>query len=132
DLRTGTGYDVHAFGDGDHVMLGGVRIAHSRGLVGHSDADVALHAAVDAILGALADGDIGTHFPPSDPRWAGASSDRFLAFALERVRGRGGNVAHLDLTIVCEEPRVGPHRDAIRKRIAEIAGIAVERVSIKA
>jgi len=132
DLRTGSGYDVHAFGEGDHVMLGGVRIPHSRGLTGHSDADVVLHAAVDAILGGLADGDIGTHFPPSDPRWAGASSDQFLAFAVERVRNRGGNVAHLDLTVICEEPRVSPHRDAIRKRVAEIAGIAVERVSIKA
>ncbi len=132
DLRTGTGYDVHAFADGDHVMLGGVRIPHARGLTGHSDADVALHAAVDAILGALADGDIGAHFPPSDPRWKGASSDQFLKFAVERARARGGGVAHLDVTIVCEEPRIGPHRDAIRRRIAEIAGIAVERVAVKA
>jgi 2-C-methyl-D-erythritol 4-phosphate cytidylyltransferase/2-C-methyl-D-erythritol 2,4-cyclodiphosphate synthase len=132
DLRTGTGFDVHAFGDGDHVMLGGVRIAHERGLTGHSDADVALHALVDAILGALADGDIGKHFPPSDPRWRGAASDQFLKFAVERVEKRGGRISHLDLTVVCEAPRIGPHRDAMRQRIAEIAQIAVERVAVKA
>lgn len=132
DIRTGTGYDVHAFGDGDHVMLGGVRIPFSRGLSGHSDADVALHALVDAILGALADGDIGTHFPPSDPQWRGASSDRFLKFAIERVRARGGRIAHLDVTIVCEAPRVGPHRDAMRARIAELADVSPDRVAIKA
>ena len=132
DVRTGSGFDVHSFGDGDHVMLGGVRIPHTQGVVGHSDADVALHALTDAVLGALADGDIGQHFPPSDPKWKGASSDRFLAFAIERVRARGGIVAHLDVTVVCEAPRVGPHRDAIRARIAEIAGIAIERVAIKA
>lgn len=132
DLRTGSGFDVHAFGDGDHIMLGGLRVPHSHGVVGHSDADVALHAIVDAILGALADGDIGKHFPPSDPRWRGASSDQFLKFAVERVTQRGGRVAHIDVTIVCEAPRIGPHRDAMRTRIAEIAGIAVERVAIKA
>jgi 2-C-methyl-D-erythritol 4-phosphate cytidylyltransferase/2-C-methyl-D-erythritol 2,4-cyclodiphosphate synthase len=132
DLRTGSGFDVHAFGDGDHVMLGGVRIAHDRGLSGHSDADVALHAIVDAILGALADGDIGKHFPPNDPRWSGASSDQFLKFAVDRLTKRGGRIAHLDLTIVCEAPRIGPHRDAIRQRIAAIADIAVERVAVKA
>jgi 2-C-methyl-D-erythritol 4-phosphate cytidylyltransferase / 2-C-methyl-D-erythritol 2,4-cyclodiphosphate synthase len=132
DVRTGFGFDVHQFGDGDHVMLGGVRIAHSRGLSGHSDADIVLHALVDAILGALADGDIGVHFPPSDPQWRGASSDRFLAFAVERLRTRGGRIAHLDITVVCEAPRIGPHRDAIRVRIAEIAGVPVERVGVKA
>ena len=132
DLRTGSGFDVHAFADGDHVMLGGVRIPHERGLTGHSDADVALHALVDAILGALADGDIGHHFPPNDARWRGASSDQFLKFAVERVHKRGGRIAHLDLTIVCEAPRIGPHRDAMRKRIAEIADIAIERVAVKA
>jgi 2-C-methyl-D-erythritol 4-phosphate cytidylyltransferase/2-C-methyl-D-erythritol 2,4-cyclodiphosphate synthase len=132
DVRTGNGFDVHAFADGDHIMLGGVRIPHSRGVIGHSDADVALHALVDAILGALADGDIGTHFPPSDPQWKGASSDRFLAFACERVRARGGMIAHLDVTIVCEAPRVSPHRDAMRARIAAIAGIAVGRVAVTA
>jgi 2-C-methyl-D-erythritol 4-phosphate cytidylyltransferase/2-C-methyl-D-erythritol 2,4-cyclodiphosphate synthase len=132
DVRTGFGFDVHQFGDGDHVMLGGVRIPHPRGLSGHSDADVVLHALVDAILGALADGDIGVHFPPSDPQWRGASSDRFLAFAVERLRARGGRIAHLDVTVVCEAPRVGPHREAIRARIAEIAGIPLDRVGMKA
>ena len=132
DVRTGNGFDVHAFADGDHVMLGGVRIPHSRGVTGHSDADVALHALVDAILGALAEGDIGQHFPPSDPQWKGASSDRFLAFACERVRARGGIIANLDVTVVCEAPRVSPHRDAMRERIAAIAGVSVSRVAIKA
>jgi 2-C-methyl-D-erythritol 4-phosphate cytidylyltransferase / 2-C-methyl-D-erythritol 2,4-cyclodiphosphate synthase len=132
DLRLGNGFDVHAFGDGDHVWLGGVKIPHDRGLTGHSDADVALHALVDAILGALADGDIGKHFSPNDPRWRGASSDQFLKFAVERVNKRGGRIAHLDLTIVCEAPRIGPHRDTIRKRIAEIAEMSIERVAVKA
>ncbi len=132
DLRIGSGFDVHTFGDGDHIMLGGVRVPHTRGVVGHSDADVVLHAAVDAILGALADGDIGQHFPPSDMRWKGASSDVFLKFAAERVMQRGGRIAHIDVTVVCEEPRVGPHRDAMRQRIAEVAGIAIERVGVKA
>jgi 2-C-methyl-D-erythritol 4-phosphate cytidylyltransferase / 2-C-methyl-D-erythritol 2,4-cyclodiphosphate synthase len=132
DVRTGNGFDVHAFADGDHVTLAGVRIPHSRGLTGHSDADVALHALVDAILGALADGDIGQHFPPTDPQWKGASSDRFLQFACERVRARRGMIAHLDVTVVCEAPRVSPHRDAMRARIAEIAGIPVTRVAVKA
>jgi 2-C-methyl-D-erythritol 4-phosphate cytidylyltransferase/2-C-methyl-D-erythritol 2,4-cyclodiphosphate synthase len=132
DVRTGFGFDVHSFGDGDHVMLGGVRISHGRGLAGHSDADVVLHALVDAILGALAEGDIGVHFPPTDPRWRGVSSDRFFAFAVERLRARGGRIAHLDVTVVCEAPRIGPHRDAMRARIAEIAGVAIERVGVKA
>jgi 2-C-methyl-D-erythritol 4-phosphate cytidylyltransferase / 2-C-methyl-D-erythritol 2,4-cyclodiphosphate synthase len=132
DVRTGSGYDVHAFADGDHVTLGGVRIPHKQGLSGHSDADVILHALVDAILGALADGDIGVHFPPSDPQWRGASSDRFLAFAIERLRARGGRIAHLDVNVICEAPRIGPHRDAMRSRIAEIAGIDVSRVAVKA
>jgi 2-C-methyl-D-erythritol 4-phosphate cytidylyltransferase/2-C-methyl-D-erythritol 2,4-cyclodiphosphate synthase len=132
DVRTGSGFDVHAFADGDHIMLAGVRVSHNRGVTGHSDADVALHALVDAILGALAEGDIGVHFPPSDPRWRGASSDRFLAFACERVRARAGMIAHLDVTIVCEAPRIGPHRDAMRARIAAIAGIPIDRVAIKA
>ena len=132
DLRLGNGFDVHAFGDGDHVWLGGINIPHDRGLTGHSDADVALHALVDAILGALADGDIGKHFSPSDPRWRGAASDQFLQFAVERVTKRGGRIAHLDVTIVCEAPRIGPHRDAMRKRIAEIADMSIERVAVKA
>lgn len=132
DLRLGNGFDVHAFADGDHVWLGGVKIPHDRGLTGHSDADVALHAIVDAILGAIADGDIGKHFSPNDPRWKGASSDQFLKFAAERVAKRGGKIAHIDLTIVCEAPRIGPHRDAMRKRIAEIAEMSIDRVAVKA
>ncbi len=132
DVRSASGYDVHSFGDGDHVWLAGVRIPHDRGLTGYSDADAPLHALVDAILGALADGDIGSHFPPGDPQWKGASSDRFLAFAADRVRQRGGRIAHLDITIVCEAPRVGPHRDAMRARIAAVAGVTVDRVAVKA
>ncbi|MEP7030315.1 MAG: bifunctional 2-C-methyl-D-erythritol 4-phosphate cytidylyltransferase/2-C-methyl-D-erythritol 2,4-cyclodiphosphate synthase [Pseudolabrys sp.] len=132
DVRTGTGIDVHAFGPGDHVIIGGVRIPHDRALVGHSDADVGLHALVDAILGALADGDIGAHFPPSDPQWRGASSDRFFDFAVQRVAARGGRIAHLDLTIVCETPKIGPHRDAMRAHIAKLASIGIGRVAVKA
>lgn len=130
--RVGTGYDVHAFGPGDHVWLGGVRIGHDQGVVAHSDGDVALHALTDALLGALAEGDIGTHFPPSDPQWRGAASAQFLAFAAERVRERGGRIDHLDLTIVCEAPKVGPHRDAIRAAIAAAAGVTPGKVAIKA
>ena len=132
DVRTGNGFDVHAFADGDHVMLGGVRIPHSRGVTGHSDADVALHALVDAILARSPKAISASHFPPSDPQWRGASSDRFLAFACERVRARAGMIAHLDVTVVCEAPRVAPHRDAMRARIAAIAGIPIGRVAIKA
>lgn len=132
DVRTGTGLDVHAFGPGDHVMIGGVRIPHTQALTGHSDADVGLHALVDAILGALADGDIGAHFPPSDPQWKGASSDRFFTFAVERVKAHGGLIAHLDLTLVCEAPKIGPHRDAIRANIARLASIDISRVAVKA
>lgn len=132
DVRIGQGYDVHAFCPGDHVVLCGVRIAHDAGLLGHSDADVGLHAATDAILGAIADGDIGAHFPPSDPRWRGADSARFLADAVARVRARGGVLAHLDVTLVCEAPKIGPHRERMRLRIAEIAGIDVDRVAVKA
>ncbi|MBX6328619.1 MAG: bifunctional 2-C-methyl-D-erythritol 4-phosphate cytidylyltransferase/2-C-methyl-D-erythritol 2,4-cyclodiphosphate synthase [Pseudolabrys sp.] len=132
DVRSASGFDVHAFGAGDHVVLGGVRIPYERALAGHSDADVVLHAATDAVLGALADGDIGTHFPPSDPQWRGASSDRFLAFAVERVKARGGVIAHLDINVVCEAPRIGPYRDAMRAAIARIAGIDVGRVAVKA
>src|SRR4030095_11180477 len=114
------------------LMLCGGGWPHTKGFLAHSDGDAGLHALVDAILGALADGDIGKHFPPSDPQWRGAPSDRFLAFAVERVRARGGRIAHLDVTVVCEAPRIGPHRDAMRARIAEIAGIATERVGVKA
>jgi len=130
--RVGTGFDVHVFGDGDHVMLGGISVAHARGVVAHSDGDVVLHALTDAVLGALAEGDIGTHFPPSDPQWRGASSDRFLAYAIDRVRARGGIVDLLDATILAESPRIGPHREPMQARIAEIAGIDISSVSIKA
>ena len=132
DIRTATGFDVHAFTDGDHVVLGGIRIPHNKALSGHSDADVALHALTDALLGALADGDIGSHFPPSEERWRGAASDQFLAFAVERVRARGGAIALLDVTLLCEAPRIGPHRDAMRARIAEIADVNIGRVAVKA
>lgn len=132
DIRHAMGFDVHAFGPGDHVMIGGVRIPFDKALTGHSDADVVLHALVDALLGALADGDIGSHFPPSDPKWKGAASDLFLKFAVDRVRARGGAIAHLDATVVCEAPKIGPHRDAIRARIAQIAEIDISRVSVKA
>jgi 2-C-methyl-D-erythritol 4-phosphate cytidylyltransferase/2-C-methyl-D-erythritol 2,4-cyclodiphosphate synthase len=132
DIRTGQGFDVHAFGEGDHVWLGGVQVPHDHGLVGHSDADVLLHAITDAVLGAIADGDIGAHFPPSDPQWRGAASDRFLRHAVERVSARGGRVAHIDATLICERPKVGPHRDAIRARIAEIMDLPLDRVAVKA
>ncbi|MCW0196928.1 bifunctional 2-C-methyl-D-erythritol 4-phosphate cytidylyltransferase/2-C-methyl-D-erythritol 2,4-cyclodiphosphate synthase [Sphingopyxis sp.] len=133
-MRTavGMGYDVHRLVTGKPLWIGGIEIAHSHGLEGHSDADVALHAITDAILGALADGDIGDHFPPSDPQWRGAASHRFLAFAADRVAARGGRIDHIDLTIIAEAPRIGPHRPAIRARIAEILAIALERVSVKA
>ena len=132
DLRTGFGFDVHRFGPGDHVMLCGVRVPHDRGLIGHSDADVGLHALTDAVLGAIAAGDIGVHFPPSDPRWQGADSARFLRHAVELVRARGGLVRHLDVTIVCEAPRIGPYRSAMAERVAAIAGLEPGRVGVKA
>jgi 2-C-methyl-D-erythritol 4-phosphate cytidylyltransferase/2-C-methyl-D-erythritol 2,4-cyclodiphosphate synthase len=132
EVRVGSGFDVHAFGEGQAVILGGLAIPHARGLSGHSDADVVLHALTDAVLGALSDGDIGSHFPPSDMQWKGASSDRFLAYAIERVRARGGRVDHLDVTVICEAPKIGPHRDAMRARIAEIAGLTLDRVAVKA
>src|SRR5579871_839116 len=132
DLRTGAGYDVHRFAPGDHVWIGGIRIAHDRAAEGHSDADVALHALTDAVLGAIGAGDIGQHFPPSDPQWKGAASSRFLEHAVLLAKERGGTIAHCDITVICEAPKIGPHRDAIRARIAEIIGIAVERVNVKA
>ena len=132
DIRTGTGYDVHAFGDGDHLMLCGVRVPHTRGFLAHSDGDVGLHALVDAILGALADGDIGSHFPPSDPQWKGAASDKFLKYAVDRVTARGGRIANLEVTMICERPKIGPLRDTMRARIAEITGLNISRVAVKA
>jgi 2-C-methyl-D-erythritol 4-phosphate cytidylyltransferase/2-C-methyl-D-erythritol 2,4-cyclodiphosphate synthase len=132
DVRAGTGFDVHAFAPGDHVMLGGVRVPHTAALAGHSDADVALHALTDALFGALGEGDIGSHFPPSDPQWKGADSVIFLRHAVARVTARGGATAHLDVTVIGEAPKVGPHSDAIAARIAEIAGVPLSRVGVKA
>jgi 2-C-methyl-D-erythritol 4-phosphate cytidylyltransferase / 2-C-methyl-D-erythritol 2,4-cyclodiphosphate synthase len=132
DIRTGTGYDVHAMGEGDHLMICGVRVPHTKGFLAHSDGDVGLHALVDAILGALADGDIGSHFPPSDVKWKGASSDQFLKYAVERVTARGGRIANLEVTLICERPKIGPLRDKMRARIAEIAGVNISRVAVKA
>ena len=130
--RTGMGFDVHAFGPGSSVWLGGVEIPHDRGLVGHSDADVALHALTDAILGALAAGDIGDHFPPSDPRWRGAPSALFLEHARDLVASAGGRIAHVDVTITCESPRIGPHRLPMREKIASLLRLDLTRISVKA
>ncbi|MGE0745323.1 MAG: bifunctional 2-C-methyl-D-erythritol 4-phosphate cytidylyltransferase/2-C-methyl-D-erythritol 2,4-cyclodiphosphate synthase [Rhodospirillales bacterium] len=132
DVRVGTGFDVHRFAPGDHVTLCGIAVPYGQGLEGHSDADVGLHALTDAILGAIGDGDIGSHFPPTDPQWRGAASHRFLRHAADRVAARGGLIAHVDVTLVCEAPRIGPHRAAMVARIAEILGIAADRVSVKA
>ncbi|HEY0269902.1 MAG TPA: 2-C-methyl-D-erythritol 2,4-cyclodiphosphate synthase, partial [Sphingomonas sp.] len=130
--RTALGFDVHAFAEGDGVWLGGIRIPHSRALAGHSDADVALHAVTDALFGTIGDGDIGSHFPPSDPQWRGAPSHLFLAHARDRVLQAGGRIDHVDLTIICEEPKVGPHRAAIRAAIAAILGLEEAKISVKA
>jgi 2-C-methyl-D-erythritol 4-phosphate cytidylyltransferase/2-C-methyl-D-erythritol 2,4-cyclodiphosphate synthase len=132
DIRTGTGYDVHALTDGDHLMLCGVRVPFNRGFLAHSDGDVGLHAIVDAILGALADGDIGSHFPPSDPKWKGAASDQFLKHAVSLVHQRGGRIANLEVTMICEAPKIGPLRDAMRAKIAEITGLPQSRIAVKA
>jgi 2-C-methyl-D-erythritol 4-phosphate cytidylyltransferase/2-C-methyl-D-erythritol 2,4-cyclodiphosphate synthase len=132
DVRTGQGFDVHAFGPGDKVWLCGVAVPHGQNLIGHSDADVGLHALTDALLGALGAGDIGMHFPPSDPAWRGAASDRFLRHAADLVAKAGGMIAHVDVTLICERPKVGPHRAAMVARIAGILGIAAARVSVKA
>ena len=130
--RVGMGFDVHAFGPGDHLWLGGVRIAHERSLVGHSDADVVLHAITDALLGAAGEGDIGDHFPPTDPQWRGAPSVRFVAHARDLIDGRGGCIDHVDVTIICETPRIGPHREAMRSGIAAVLRLPASRVSVKA
>jgi 2-C-methyl-D-erythritol 4-phosphate cytidylyltransferase/2-C-methyl-D-erythritol 2,4-cyclodiphosphate synthase len=130
--RTALGFDVHAFAEGDGVWLGGILIPHTRSLAGHSDADVALHAITDALFGTIGDGDIGSHFPPSDPQWRGAASHQFLAYARDRVIDAGGRIDYVDLTIICEEPKVGPHRAAIRASIAVIIGIEEAKVSVKA
>jgi 2-C-methyl-D-erythritol 4-phosphate cytidylyltransferase / 2-C-methyl-D-erythritol 2,4-cyclodiphosphate synthase len=130
--RTGMGFDVHAFDGEGPIMLGGIAVPHSRGLAGHSDADVVLHAITDAVLGAAGLGDIGEHFPPSDAQWKGASSDLFLRHAAGLVQSRGGLIDHVDVTIIAEEPKVGPHRSAIRARVADILGVRLEQVSLKA
>ncbi len=132
DIRTGSGFDVHKFSAGDHVMICGVRVPHSHALEGHSDADVGLHALTDAILGCVGQGDIGSHFPPTDPRWRGADSAVFLRHAVSLVREAGGVVTHLDVTIICERPKVGPHRAEMVARVAEIAGLRPGQVSVKA
>jgi 2-C-methyl-D-erythritol 2,4-cyclodiphosphate synthase len=131
-IRIGQGFDVHAFGDGDHVMLGGVRVPHDRGVLAHSDGDVILHALCDAMLGALALGDIGTHFPPSDPQWQGADSRRFLRHCGQLLRERGWRVGNADVTVICERPRIGPHADAMRTLIAQDLDVTREAISIKA
>ena len=132
DFRVGQGFDVHAFGPGDHISICGIKISHDASLVGHSDADVGLHALTDAVLGAIGAGDIGIHFPPSDPRWRGAASDQFLRHAADLVRGRSGVITGVDVTIICERPKIGPHRAAMIERVATILGIAPARVSVKA
>ncbi|MFD0858139.1 bifunctional 2-C-methyl-D-erythritol 4-phosphate cytidylyltransferase/2-C-methyl-D-erythritol 2,4-cyclodiphosphate synthase [Roseovarius aquimarinus] len=132
DIRIGSGYDVHRFGEGDHVMLCGVAIPHERGLQGHSDADVGLHALCDAIYGALAMGDIGRHFPPSEPQWKGAESHVFLRHAVALAREMGFGIGNIDITLVCEWPKIGPHAEAMRGALAEITGTGITRISVKA
>jgi 2-C-methyl-D-erythritol 4-phosphate cytidylyltransferase / 2-C-methyl-D-erythritol 2,4-cyclodiphosphate synthase len=132
DIRVGQGFDVHGFAPGDHVMICGVAIPHEQGLAGHSDADVGLHALTDALLGAIGAGDIGMHFPPGDPRWRGAASERFVRHAAGLVRDRGGNIAAVDVTIICERPKIGPHRARMVEQVAEILAIPADRVSVKA
>jgi 2-C-methyl-D-erythritol 4-phosphate cytidylyltransferase / 2-C-methyl-D-erythritol 2,4-cyclodiphosphate synthase len=130
--RTGQGFDVHRFGPGDHVWLCGIKVPHNQGLIGHSDADVGLHSLTDAILGAIAKGDIGQHFPPSEERWRGVPSHQFLTHAASLVRELGGRIEHVDITLICERPKVSPHREAMIIRIAEILGLDAGRVSVKA
>jgi 2-C-methyl-D-erythritol 4-phosphate cytidylyltransferase/2-C-methyl-D-erythritol 2,4-cyclodiphosphate synthase len=132
EARTGYGYDAHRFAPGDHVWLCGVKIAHDRSLEGHSDADAGLHALTDAILGAIGAGDIGEHFPPTDERWRGAPSSKFLDHAASLVRDAGGAIVNCDVTIICERPKISPHRDTMRARVAEILSLDVSRVSVKA
>lgn len=131
-VRVGMGYDVHRLEVGEDLWLGGIRIEHDKGLAGHSDADVALHAIVDALLGAIAAGDIGAHFPPSDDRWRGAASSAFVEHAAKLVADAGYRVGNVDLTIICEAPKIGPHRDAMRTRIAELLGTPLAAISVKA
>lgn len=132
DIRTGSGYDVHRFGPGDHVMLCGVKVPHDRGLQGHSDADVGMHALTDALYGALAAGDIGRHFPPSDPQWKGAESHIFLRHAVDLATKKGFEIGNMDVTLICEHPKIGPHADAMRQALADITAIDIDRISVKA
>lgn len=132
DIRLGNGFDVHAFGPGDHVTLCGIDVPHSHGLVGHSDADVGMHTVTDAIYGALAEGDIGTHFPPSDPQWKGAASDIFLTHAVDLARDKGFQITNVDCTLICEFPKIGPHAQTMRARLSEIMGLEIARISVKA
>lgn len=132
DIRLGNGFDVHAFGPGDHVTLCGIDVPHSHGLVGHSDADVGMHTITDAIYGALAEGDIGTHFPPSDPQWKGAASDIFLTHAVDLARDKGFEITNVDCTLICEFPKIGPHAQTMRARLSEIMGLEIARISVKA
>ena len=132
DIRLGNGFDVHAFEEGDFVVLCGVRIPFEKGLSGHSDADVGMHAITDAIYGALADGDIGQHFPPSDPQWKGAASHVFLEHAVSRARARGFTISNVDCTLICEQPKIGPHAGAMGAALAPLLGIDIDRVSVKA
>ena len=132
NIRIGQGFDVHAFGEGDYLMLGGVRVAHDRGIVAHSDGDVVIHALCDAMLGALALGDIGKHFPPSDPQWKDADSRAFLRHCNELLKQRGWRVGNADVTVICEFPKIGPHADAMRALLASDMGIDINDVSIKA
>jgi 2-C-methyl-D-erythritol 4-phosphate cytidylyltransferase/2-C-methyl-D-erythritol 2,4-cyclodiphosphate synthase len=132
EFRTGQGFDAHRFAPGDHVCLCGVKIAHAMGLEGHSDADAGLHALTDAILGAIGAGDIGRHFPPTDEKWRGAPSSLFLVEAARLVAEANGAIVHCDVTLVCERPKIAPHREAMRARIAEILGVGIDRVSVKA
>ncbi len=132
NIRIGQGFDVHAFGPGDHLMLGGVRVPHDRGVQAHSDGDVVIHALCDAMLGALALGDIGRHFPPDDPQWKGADSRAFLRHCNGLLNERGWRVGNADITVICERPKVGPHAEAMRARLAEDLGIGRDEISIKA
>ena len=132
DVRTGSGYDVHTLGPGDKVILCGLEIPHTQSLQGHSDADVGLHSLTDALLGTIGAGDIGSHFPPTDPQWKGASSDRFIEHAVKLVREAGGVITNMDVTIICEAPKIGPYRDAMREQVSKICGVALSRVSVKA
>lgn len=131
-MRIGTGFDVHAFGEGDHVMLGGVRIAHERGLLAHSDGDVVIHALYDALFGALALGDIGRHFPPSDPRWKDADSRQFLRHCAQLLDQHGWKLGNADITVICERPKIGPHADAMRANLAADLGVDIGQISVKA